>query len=207
MAPAGDRRIPQGDDSPHHRLPHEDARQGRHVARARDVPGRVQPVGTDEVRVRQAELPRALVHHRDEAGLISLPDVVGQRPGGVVGALNEARFDEVAHGELFPGAEADRRLPDLRRFRWNGDDVVEPGLLEREQNGHELRDAGDRHLAARVPGEQHVSGAPVLDDIRAGVHARSRGEGRGNDREDSREGQQPLHGLESTRRPTTRRGR
>ena len=50
---------------------------------------------------------------RDEAVSLAVADVVGERPGGVVRALDQRRLDEVADGEPLAGAQVDARLTDL----------------------------------------------------------------------------------------------
>ena len=61
---------------------------------------------------------------------------------------------------------------------------------------------------AVVPGEQHLAGAPVLDEVGARVHAGPGGEGRRDEQEDGREGEQPeLHGGEIYPRLRASRGR
>ena len=66
------------------------------------MPGGVEAVGTDEMRVVEPELPRPSVHHRDEAAHVAAPHVLCEGPGCVVRALDEGGLDEVADGELPP---------------------------------------------------------------------------------------------------------
>ena len=91
-----------GHDRADHRVLHRDPREPRHVARARVVAGRVEPVRVREVRVAQTELPRLGVHHRDEARL-GPADVLGERDRGVVRALDQRRLDELAHRQPLAG--------------------------------------------------------------------------------------------------------
>ena len=102
-APAGDRRRPHPHDLTDDRAVHEQPRHEHHVAGARVVTGRVEPVGPREVRVAEAELVGARVHHRDEARLASVADVVRQRVRSVVGALDQRGLDELADGQALTG--------------------------------------------------------------------------------------------------------
>ena len=194
---AFDRRVAHGDDLSDDRLLHQQPGQRRHVARAGNVPGCVEAVGADEVCVVEAELPRAPVHQRHEPGLAAVAHVVGERPGGVVRALDECRLDEVAHRDSLAGAQTDAGLADGRRIGRDRDHVAEPRTLERDQHGHHLRQARDRDPLAGVVREQHLSGASVLDEIRARVDARSSREGGRNEGECGRADEQAqLHGRE-----------
>ena len=60
------------------------------------MPGSVQTVRDDVVRVLEAELGGALVHHPDEL-LHRAADIRCERVRGVVGALDECGREKVAH--------------------------------------------------------------------------------------------------------------
>ena len=182
-----DRRVAHRDDLPHDGLLHQDPGERRHVAGAGDVPRRVEPIRADEVRVGQAELPGAPVHHRDEAVRVAAADMLGERPGRVVRALDQAGLDEVAHGQPLTGAKVHARLAHRSGMRRDRHLVGQLRALEREEHGHHLRQARDRHLPGLVVGEEHLAVAPVLDEIRARVDAGSCRESRGDEGERGRE--------------------
>ena len=71
------------------------------------------------------------------------------------------------------------------------DHVVEPRVLERDEHGHHLGQARDRHAARRALRQEHVAGPAVLHDVCARIHVGSRSEGRGDERERGRYGEQP----------------
>ena len=128
---------------------------------------------------------------RDEALDVSLPDVFGECPRCVVRALDQRRLEQVADGEPLARAQRDARLADCGRLRRDRDHVVETRMLERDEHGHHLRQARDRHAARRALRQEHVAGPAVLHDVRARVHVGSRSEGRGDERERGRYGEQP----------------
>ena len=197
MPAAGDRRVSHGDDLPDDGLLHEDAGERRHVASAGHVAGRVETVRADEVRVREAELPRAPVHHRDEAGLAPVPDVVGERPGRVVRALDQAGLDEVPDGQLLARAQV---MLDSPTSAASGETVtmsVELRSLEREEDGHQLREARDRNLPRRAPGEQNLSGRPSSTMYARASTLGPAAKAEGNEQEDSREEEEGLAGAAS----------
>ena len=74
--------------------------------------GRVEPVRANEMRVREPELSCSPVHHGDEAALASAPDVIGEGPGRVVRALDQAGFDQIPDGQLLARAQVDAGLTD-----------------------------------------------------------------------------------------------
>ena len=84
-------------------------------------------------------------------GIEPWPTYDGERGGGVVRARHERCDREVPHREPLARAEVDGRLADRGRLRRDGDDVVEPGMLERDEHRHQLRDARRRALARRAP--------------------------------------------------------
>src|SRR5207237_10220612 len=97
---------------------------------ARDVTRGVEAVRAGIVRVGQAELPRAGVHHRHETDLAPFTDVEGERVRGVVRALDQGAFEQLADGEPLARAELDRGLADSRRRRGDGDDVARLRVLD-----------------------------------------------------------------------------
>ena len=60
----------------------------------------------------------------------------------------------------------------------DGDHVRELVVLERDEHRHQLRDRRDRQMRVRSVRREHVSGACVLDDVRARAHRRRRRERR-----------------------------
>jgi len=60
------------------------------------VAGRIEPVGVHEVRVLEPELARPRVHQLHEVADRAAAHVGGDRIGGVVGALDQGRADQVA---------------------------------------------------------------------------------------------------------------
>src|SRR5262245_46426089 len=120
-----DRRVAHRDDLADDRLLHQQPSQRRHVARAGDMSRSVEAVRADEVRVVQAELLGPAVHQRDEPGLTAAADVIGERPGGVVRALDQRGFHEVAHRDLLACPQADAGLADLRRVRRDRHDIAQ----------------------------------------------------------------------------------
>jgi hypothetical protein len=135
------------------------------------VAGLVEPVGVPVVRPGEAELPRLAVHQPDEARLAS-GGGHSERGGRVVRARHERPYEEVADGHPLPGLEVERRLADPRRDRRHGHDVVQGEMLERDERGHQLRDA--RHRPRRVGGTrgERVAVDGALDDVRAGLDSR-----------------------------------
>ena len=131
------------------------AHERRRVTRARDVPALVQAVRVLEVRVGEPELLGFRIHETDEAIGRSAPDVKRESLCRVVRARDERRADEVRHAELLAGTQVDRRLADTRGARAHAHDVGEPRLLERDDGGHQLRDAGHRARAAGLAARQH----------------------------------------------------
>ncbi len=161
------------DERADERLAHRDASELGHVTRTRDMAEDVEAVRPDEARVGEAPLSRSDVHDPDETGCVSPAHVVGERPGGVVGALDERRLDQVVDGDSLAGSEIDGRLADRGRLRRHRHDVRGLRLLERDEHGHQLGDAGDRELLSRSLGRQDVPVPPVSDEIGARLHARA----------------------------------
>ena len=165
-------------------------------SRARDVAGCVEPVGPDEVRVAEAELPGLGVHHRDEARLVAVADVRGQRVRRVVRAGYQRGLEQLAHGQPVARVEARRGLADLGRLRADGDDVVGLRVLERQQDRHQLRDARDRDAPLGCVGQQHLAGGAVLDHPGTARHVGRGSEDRGGEGEGRGDRDQAgLHGA------------
>jgi len=145
------------------------------------------------VRVPESELSRACVHHRHEPGLTSFTDVVGERVRGVVGALDQRALQQLADGDPLAGAEVDRGLAYCSSPRGDGDDVVRLRLLDRQEHGHQLRQAGNGNAGALVILRKHLACLSVLDQVGPRMHLWERGEGRQREgRGDSN--QRSLHG-------------
>ena len=192
-----DPRGPLPHERTHSRLFHQHLRKPGDVSRGRHVARRIEPVRTGVVRVRQAESSRVRVHRTDEGRLVPVADVVGERVGCVVRTLDQRAREEVANRDALTRPQMDRRFTDLRRFPLHRHDIVELCTLERDQDGHELRDARDRQASIGRMLRQDVAGRAVDDDVRTCVHARGPGlggsrEGQSCDRNDN----QPPHGLQ-----------
>ena len=114
-APARDRLRLLVDERADERLAHRDASELGHVARARDMAEDVEAVRPNEARVGEPPLSGSNVHDTDETGCVSPAHVVGERPGGVIGALDERRLDQVVDGDPLAGSEIDGRLADRSR--------------------------------------------------------------------------------------------
>jgi hypothetical protein len=111
---------------------------------------RVEPVGTGVMRVGQTERGRPFVHEVDEALDVAVADVGGERPRGVVRALHEGSGQEFAHSQPFSGLEVESRLADPRCRARHPDLAVGTRVLEGQDRGHDLRDAGDGPPLVRV---------------------------------------------------------
>src|SRR5207244_8890116 len=89
---------------------HGRLREGGDVASGGDMTGCVEPVRAHEVRALQAELCGLRVHLRHEGLPVAVADVIGQRVGGVVRALDQRALDEVADPDPLTGTQVHRRL-------------------------------------------------------------------------------------------------
>ena len=150
-------------------------------------PGRVEAVRAREVRVGQAELPRAGVHHRDESSRRCRCRRSGERVRGVVRALDQRALEQIADRQPLAGREGRSTTRRPRRPRGDGDDIVRLRALERQQNRHQLR-SGSRSERARAGGTRRAPGpsrrprrctpgrAPAGAAARAGVASESRGD-------------------------------
>ena len=85
-----------------------------------------------------------------------------------------------------PGGERDRRLTDGGCPLRDGDDLVELGVLERHEGGHQLRDRRDRQPLALVEAREHLARRGVLDDVGLGVHERRCGRAADRERQGER---------------------
>ena len=132
---------------------HGDAREPRHVAGARDLPGCVEPAGVDEVRVSRA---RARAPSRSSARRSARP--IRRRHAARAPSRRRSRSARARPSPgrrtvtRSPGAEVDGGLADGGRGRRHRDDVVRVGVLERHEHGHQLGDAGDRQGGRRLAG-------------------------------------------------------
>src|ERR671935_1861014 len=155
------------------------------------MPWRVEPVRPHVVRVPESELPCARVHHRHEPSLASFTDVVGERVRGVVCALDQRSFEQLADCHLFAGGEVDRRLTDGCRPRRDGDDVARLRPLDGQEHGHQLRQARDGNAGAVVVAGKHVTAGAVFEEVRMRVDSWYGGESGSREGESSREDGQP----------------
>jgi hypothetical protein len=138
----------------------------------------VEPVRVHEVGVAQAERARLRVHPGHEETAPAVGGVVGQRDRSVVRALDERCLDQLADREAIPGPEVDGRLADGRGAFGHPHHLAETGMLERDEHGHQLRDAGDRQALPGMALEQHLAGGGVLDVVGAAADLRRGGHGR-----------------------------
>jgi hypothetical protein len=150
------------------------------------VPLRVEAVRVCEVRVGEPELSGLRVHQADEAWDRAVADVCRERVRRVVGALDQRGAEQVGDGEPLAWGECDRRLTDGGCPLRDRDDLVELGLLERHEGGHQLRDRRDRQLLAVVEGREHLARRGVLDEVRLGVHERRCGSAADRERQGER---------------------
>src|SRR5262249_11108714 len=120
----------------------------------------------------------------------------GERDRSVVRALDQRRFDQFTDGQALTLLQVDRRFADGRSLTADRDDVVQARVLKRDQDGHQLRDAGDRQTLPVVALSEYLPGDAVLDEIGARGHLRrARESRRREEQEDGREKRQPdLHG-------------
>ena len=116
----------------------------------------------------------------------SVSGVVGKRNRCIVRALNERGLDEIADGESLAGAQMHRRLADLGCVGAHPHDVVPLRMLERDEHGHQLRDARDRNARPRTVLCEDLAGRGVLDDVGARGDGR-RGRMRSSDESERRE--------------------
>ena len=97
---------------------HRDLREHGDVARARQVTGRVEPVGSHEVRVVQADArARARSSTTTKRGDVAARRGRRERIRGVVRALDQRALQQVAHGDALARDERDALLADLRGRR------------------------------------------------------------------------------------------
>jgi hypothetical protein len=118
------------------------------------------------VGVGEAELARLSVHLRDEArNRASCGD--GERRRGIVRARYERADHEIAHRDALSRSKIERRLTDPGRGRWHRHGLVEREPLERDERGHQLRDARHRPGRVRIARREGVPVDRALDDVRA----------------------------------------
>jgi len=156
----------------------QEARQLDQVRGARVVASRVEPDRGRVVRVREAELLRARIHHRDESGHRPVPDAERERLSSIVGARQQHREHQVVDAHPFAGREADlgvdRRKVDLGL----GEHRIQRRVLEDDERRHQLRRAGDRLRLIGVRSEQALTrvlldqdGRPCAQAGRLGAQA------------------------------------
>ena len=85
----------------------------------------------------------------------------------------EPHLDEISDGDPFTGTQIDRRLAHGGGVRADLHDVVEIGVLERDEHRHQLRDARNRETRPARVLRQNVSRGGVLDHERARRDRRS----------------------------------
>ena len=139
------------------------------------MPSGIEPVGAREMGALETELHGLGVHHRDKGASVTVADVIRESVGGIVRALDQRRLDEIPDLDLFAGAEVDGRLADLCRGRTNTHDVVPARVVERDENGHQLRDARNRNTRPGSVLREHFSGCRIRDEKRSRRNRRSTG--------------------------------
>jgi hypothetical protein len=161
------------------------------VGRRGVVAGGVEPARRRVVRVDQAQRPRLGVHHRHEAGHRPPGDVVGQVLGGVVGARQHHRQQQIPDGRLLSGHQPQLRVPGRGDVVILGEHRAQLGhMLQGHQRGHQLRRRGDRHPPVGVDRVQDLTGGGRVE--RGGGHGQSRGR-RGGSRRGRRTGRARRH--------------
>jgi hypothetical protein len=143
--------------------------EGGEVARARVVGGIVEADRVGVTGVVETELAGALVHLRHK-GLARAREVLRDRRGGVVGALEEERLEQVLDRHPLAGSQIDPRLRRQGVVRRRREDLPRTRALEREQGGHQLGRARDRPARVGPLGEHDLAVAAV-DDDRSGSRA------------------------------------
>ncbi len=187
------------------------SRAGEHgdVAGAREVAGRVEPVRPDEVGVGEPELLRLRVHQRDERGAVSARPRVASASAASLALWISAPASRSWTVIRSPGAQRDPRLADAEpRARSTVTSSPSFEVLERDEHGHQLRDAGDRHAQPASCAREHLAGRGVRDvpSARAstdgGARRRSRRPGAASaasrSRRDGGGAEQPTHRRQVT---------
>ena len=147
-----------------------DRRPGQ--VRRRGVLNRVvEPDGIGNVGVDQSELRGLRVHQRDKAR--AWHGRLGQRDSGIISRVQKESVEQLADGQALtrPQPHA-RRIPGkLIDRRRNGHDLVEPQVLERDQGGHDLQQAGRGVPAVRIELVQHPAGIEIQENGRPSLEA------------------------------------
>ena len=147
-------------------IPERVPRKRGHVPRGRVVVAVEQAARAAEVRVRQAELLRLLVHQRDEPR--PRPARAHRQCERVVVAGKEQQpVEELPrlHPLAGPQALGDRR--DAPHRTVDRDDRVRAEPRHRDERGHDLRRRGDLAPHVRALRPEHLPGRPVDEDRRA----------------------------------------
>ena len=184
---AGDRRrlLPHGvaDEARVHR----DARELRHVGRARDMARarRGRQAGRSACRAARAGAAFSFISAAKElkSGATESASASAASFADWISAASIRSCTE----SWSPGSQPGARLTDRGGTWVDGDDVRELLVVERHEHRHQLRDRGDRQLRVRVGGSEHLAGRRVLDDPGARAHGRSSRMRRRRDSEDGEE--------------------
>jgi hypothetical protein len=131
----------------------------------------VQPVRVHKARVLCAERLRFLVHQLGErfhraCGMLREGD------RRVVGGAQHQRVEQVAYLHLFADAQVHRTRLRVHRALGGFHHRVQVALLQHEDGGHHLREAGRRERLVRVFGVQHLSRFSVHQNRCARLHLR-----------------------------------
>ena len=133
---------------------------------AREVARRVEAVGrTKCVSRRPSRAPWR--SSADEALDVAAAGVERERLRGVVRALDQRGLDQVADGDPLAGARFSDDSPTAAARR-STTTTSSGRALERDEHGHQLRDARDRKRSSASCAE-HLARRAVLDEPRAGV--------------------------------------
>ena len=148
-----------------------------HVARGGVMALRRQARAVDVVRIGKAQLLRALVHPAHER-LLRAIHILRERHGRVVCAGDDHALEQVAQPVILVGVQEHLTAAHARGTRRHWHAVAEAHApvidrLQRQQDGHHLRHAGDGPPLVRVLLEDDLARPRLRQD-----HARA-GEGKG----------------------------
>ena len=118
--------------------------------------GGVEAVGVGVVGVAQAQLLRLVVHHLDE-GLHAAGHALCQDHAGVVAGVDEQAAEQLVDCGLVALGQPGRRLSHARGGGRHGEDLVELGVFQRDDGGHDLGDGGHGALVVCLARPQDVA--------------------------------------------------
>ena len=149
--------------------------QRHHVTGGRQVPGRRQAVGVDEIRPGHAQRLGGAVHAPGKGRLRPLDRLADGR-GRIVGRFDRGGADQVAQGDGLAGSQAKLRRRFSGRVLRDRHPAVERNLamldrLERDVERHHLGQRGGVETGIGVLRPQHLARAHVHDQFRIGNRA------------------------------------